>query len=266
MGMLLSCFPNEPVPYIQLAYLASMLLLAAVCWGCGWTFWLLLIPTLVFLPTVVYGSHAIDSGMHLRVICKGEGRNNQIAITFDDGPHLEVTPAILQVLREQGVKATFFNIGKHIQQHPELVRQIAAEGHIIGNHTFEHGFFFDLKGAEAMQQELARCNQLVAQLTGQTPRYFRPPYGVTNPNVAQAVKRSGMVPVGWSLRSLDTVIKNPEKLLQRVIGQVKPGDIVLFHDTQAGTVSVLKEFLQYCNAQGYQVVPLNELINVPPYE
>jgi peptidoglycan/xylan/chitin deacetylase (PgdA/CDA1 family) len=221
---------------------------------------------LIYVAMLAYGSYFIHSNFFLNVICKGDTTGKKIALTFDDGPHPEVTPAILTALNEFNVKATFFCIGKQVAAQPDIVTQMIAYGHTIGNHTYNHTNLFNFSRAGNMQKELDECSVIIEQTIGKRPHYFRPPYGVTNPNLAKAITHTGMATIGWSLRSMDTAIKDPNKLLKRVTSQLKPGAIVLFHDTQSGTVSVLREFLQYCRNNGYEVVPLPELIKIPAYE
>ncbi|CAN5172892.1 polysaccharide deacetylase family protein [soil metagenome] len=255
-----------PYRYIQIICATAFILVFAGCVAYGWPLWYLMIPVGIFILLFSYGSYFIHSGFHLKAICKGNISSNQISITFDDGPHPEITPAILEVLREFQVKAAFFCIGYRMDQHQKLTKQIIEEGHIIGNHSWHHGWEFDFKSAHDMQVELNKTSHLLEQLIGLKTHYFRPPYGATNPNLAKAIKATNMVAIGWSLRSLDTTIKNPQKLAKRVSRRINDGDIVLFHDTQAGTVSALREFLKFCKEEGYKVVPLPELINIPAYD
>ncbi len=228
--------------------------------------WYIGIPLVVFLVIVGFGSYFIGSGLFVKAILRGNKKENKIAITFDDGPHPEHTPAILKILKEHNVKATFFFVGERVDEHLEIMKQAIEEGHIVGNHSWSHGFWFDLKSAHNMQVEINKANHIVQQHTGLLPHLFRPPYGVTNPNLAKAIKNTNMVTVGWSLRSMDTVLKSEEALLNRVTKKVKGGDIVLFHDTQAGTVSALEGFIKHCQLKGLDIVPLDKLIGESAYE
>lgn len=227
--------------------------------------WYIGIPLALFLVIVGMGSYYISSGLFIKAILRGDKNQPQIAITFDDGPHPVHTPAILQILKEHNVQATFFCIGEQMDGNIELMKQIIAQGHIIGNHSWQHGFWFDLQSAHNMQVELNKTNHVVQQHTGLLPNFFRPPYGVTNPNLAKAVESIGMITIGWSLRSMDTAIKDKNNLLKRVTNRVSAGDIVLFHDTQAGTVSALPLFIEHCKQKGLAIVPLDKLINKPAY-
>jgi peptidoglycan/xylan/chitin deacetylase (PgdA/CDA1 family) len=242
---------------------------AAVVYACKvyvLPLWYIPIPFGVYLAIVGYGAYFIHSGLFVKAILRGNTKESKIAITFDDGPHPEHTPAILKILKEHQVKATFFCIGERIEENLELMKQIIEEGHIVGNHSWGHGFWFDLQSAHSMQIELNKTNHIVQQRTGLLPHFFRPPYGVTNPNLAKAIKNTNMATIGWSLRSMDTAIKDEERLLKRITKRVSAGDIVLFHDTQSGTVSALPAFLKHCKEQGLEIVPLDKLTKKPAYE
>lgn len=255
-----------PYRYTQLALVITVVPLLAgwIIWY--WPFWLVAIPLAIYVAAVAMGSYFISSSFHLKAICKGDKSKNHIALTFDDGPHPETTLAILAVLKQHQVKATFFCIGQQVEQYKPIAQQIVAEGHLVGNHSWAHGFWFDLQSGHNMQVELNKTNHLLQQVTGRMPRYFRPPYGATTPWLAKAIKDTQMIPIGWSLRSMDTAIKNPNRLLKRITQRVNAGDIVLFHDTQTGTVSVLGSFIKHCKQNGIEIVPLNELINIPAYD
>jgi len=218
-----------------------------------------------------YGSYYVGSDFYVKVICSGNeaspvaNATQPIALSFDDGPAELYTPEILRILAEQGVEAAFFCIGKRAAAHEGMLRQIQEAGHIIGNHSYSHHGWFDLFSASRMTADLLQMNACMERATGLVPRLFRPPYGVTNPNLARAIARGGFTPVGWNIRSLDTVIKDEKKLLRRTIGRLKPGAIVLFHDTSAVTVSILPTFIKEARALGYECIRLDKLCNLAPY-
>ncbi|MFD2919054.1 polysaccharide deacetylase family protein [Terrimonas rubra] len=247
----------------------SVCLLAAVMYGVlnNWLyFWPLLAAILVIGSTVLfYGSYYINSGFYVKVVSSAETDKKQIAISFDDGPSPDFTPRVLAILQEKNVPAAFFCIGRQVELYPRILQQVHEQGHIIGNHSYSHGKLFDLLGTEKMYHDLQQMNAVTRQAIGVTPLLFRPPYGVTNPNLAKAIKRSGFVTVGWNIRSLDTITGDADKLLQRVLKQVKPGAVVLFHDTCAVTVTMLPVFIDTLKAQGYAIVPLHKMLNLQPY-
>jgi peptidoglycan/xylan/chitin deacetylase (PgdA/CDA1 family) len=116
-----------------------------------------------------------------------------------------------------------------------------------------------------MLEDLRQMNQLVNEVTGLTPRLFRPPYGVTNPGVKKAVEEGGFVSIGWDLRSLDTVIRDENRLLEKVLRRVKPGSILLFHDTSEATVKMLPQLIRELRQREYRFVRLDKLIKLNPY-
>lgn len=227
--------------------------------------WVYIIICLGYLLVLVWGSSRIHSQFYTSVICSGNTAKPAIAISFDDGPLPAYTPSILASLEQENVPACFFCIGKNVSSHPELTKQIVKQGHIIGNHSFTHHGMFDLYSASRMQAELETTNQLIWELTGKKVRFFRPPYGVTNPNLAKAIKKTGMTTIGWNIRSMDTVAKDERGLLEKLWKQVKPGAIVLFHDTKLITDRILPQFIAGVRNRGFEIVPIDELINEEAY-
>ncbi len=201
-----------------------------------WFFFLFFIYALILF----FGSKNICSQFYIDVKCRYENKN-MVYLTFDDGPDKKITPQILKILKKHNVKSTFFCIGKKAETYPNILKQIAEEGHAVGNHSYSHSLYFDFFGTTKVLKELEKTNQLIKQITGEECKVFRPPYGVTNPNIARAVKKTKMQVFGWNIRSLDTV-KNKKQIMKR-LQKVQNGDIILFHDTKEQTVEILDEFL-----------------------
>lgn len=246
---------------------SSVLLIPALLaiWFIGLPVWVLVVVILVYAGGLVWGSIRISSQFYIPAICSGKTEARQIAISFDDGPLPEYTAAILDSLAVANVPACFFCIGKRVELYPELARRIVEQGHIIGNHSYSHHALFDLYSPARMKEELEQTNRLIIAATKRKPIYFRPPYGVTNPNLAKAVKKTGMTTIGWNIRSLDTVAKDEKKLLEKLWKELSPGAIILFHDTIAITAAILPDFLQGVKARGYEIVPIDQLINEDVY-
>lgn len=182
-------------------------------------------------------------------------RGKEVALTFDDGP-AEETNAVLDILKRENVAATFFLIGKNIAGREHIVSRMQAEGHSIGNHSFHHGFNFDWQSAARMLEEIEQTNQAIEAITGQQVKLFRPPYGVTNPNLAKALRNSGLKSIGWNLRSMDTVAKEEERLLDKILSKVKAGDIILLHDRCAITVAILPQLISELKKRGFSFATL----------
>ncbi len=220
----------------------------------------LLTELFVVLILLVVGSACIRLNLYSHSINRFTPNNRQIALTFDDGPD-ENTKEILNILKKANAHATFFLIGYKIENRSAIVQRIEAEGHTIGCHSFYHKNSFPLQSASRMSEEIDNTNTMVYRITGKTPHYFRPPFGVTNPNVKKALKRTNMQSIGWNLRSLDTQTKEPEKLIKKLKRKSRSGQIVLLHDTQQVTVSVLKKYIDFLKKQGYQMVSLQQVLN-----
>jgi len=227
--------------------------------------WIFLLLPMPYVGLLVWGACNIGSGFYVPVICAAETTEKKIAITFDDGPLLEHTPAILDILQKEQASAAFFCIGRRIAGHESLLKRIDAEGHVIGNHSFSHHFWFDMFGADKMLAELKQVDDAVIAVTGKRPRLFRPPYGVTNPNLAKAIRKGAYTPVGWNIRSLDTVVKDKEELLNRIKQGIRPGAVLLLHDSMQVTLQALPLLLQHLKQEGYRIERIDKLLNIPAY-
>jgi peptidoglycan/xylan/chitin deacetylase (PgdA/CDA1 family) len=212
-----------------------------------------------------YGSYNVGSNFFVKVLCSANTLEKKIALSFDDGPAQNYTPEILRVLKEQNVAAAFFCIGKRIEENKSLFSQLHEQGHIIGNHSYTHTPVFDLLPAARMQQDMQRAEVAMKQVLGIRPKLFRPPYGVTTPSMKLAVENQGYTVIGWNIRSLDTIAKSEQKLLDKLTRLLKPGAVILLHDTQKITLSVLPRFIQAARNEGYEFVRLDRLLNVEVY-
>ncbi|HVY76729.1 MAG TPA: polysaccharide deacetylase family protein [Puia sp.] len=219
---------------------------------------------MAYIVVLFCGTYFIRLGFFFRSYCSGDRDKKEIALTFDDGPE-SLTTRVLGILKEKQVTAAFFCIGRKIPGREELLNQMIQEGHIIGNHSYSHHPLFDLFSPRRMQDELLQTNQLIEKATGFFPRFFRPPYGVTNPSLKKAIERSGMISIGWNLRSYDTAIHNEMRLKKRILDRVKAGTILLVHDTCETTVNLLPGLIDEIQQRGYRILRLDKMINLEPY-
>ncbi len=226
--------------------------------------WWVIVPVAVHFIIFFIGAINIRQNFYLRSLYKGKNEK-LLSLTFDDGP-TPYTNEILDILKNQNVKATFFTIGVHAAKHPQLVIRWHNEGHTIGNHSYNHGFNFDWLSSKKMAVEIEQTNSLIQELTGVVPNLFRPPYGITNPNLSRAVKWTGMASIGWNIRSFDTKLKDPDKLMKRILSKVKGGDIILLHDSMEVTMKILTPLIEQAKQMGYTFVPVNELLEIEPYK
>ncbi len=232
-------------------------------YGMPWYAYLLLF--VAYSLIVFWGCYYVGSNFFIKIICKADIDKKEIAISFDDGPVIKNTAAILEILNEENVKATFFCIGNRIAGNEKILQQLHQQGHIIGNHSFSHHFWFDMYSAKKMQDDLKQMDIAMEKVIGLKPKLFRPPYGVTNPNVKKAIIKGGYTPVGWSVRSMDTVIKDEKKLLDKINAHIKPGAVFLFHDTSETTLKALPTFIKEVKKRGYSIIPLDKLLHLQPY-
>ncbi|MCX6296558.1 MAG: polysaccharide deacetylase family protein, partial [Bacteroidetes bacterium] len=172
---------------------------------------------------------------------------------------------VLSLLSEFNAPATFFLIGNKIQGNENIVKEIDAAGHIIGNHTYSHSFFIDFKSTSGFIYELDATSDIIFKLIHKRVKMFRPPYGVTTPNLARASKALNYDLIGWNVRSMDTTNESEEKITQRVNSQIKPGAILLFHDASEKTIQVLKQTLIFARENGFKIVGLEELLKIKAY-
>jgi len=246
-------------------FISTILILVLLDIQLDISLWIYLIPVLVFVSMLIIGSAKISSGFFLPVTCHGSKESKNIAITFDDGPLEKFTPEILEILKQSNAPATFFCIGKNIREQPDLIKKMDREGHLVGNHSYSHSIFFDFFSKHKISKELNEVNELVQTIIQKELKYFRPPYGVTTPNIAKAVDAGGFTAIGWTVRSLDTLKQNRELLLKRTLEKINSGDIILFHDSEENTLSILQEFIDKVRQRGFHIVRLDQLINLPAY-
>lgn len=228
-------------------------------------FWVYSILILCYLVVHAAGSIILSMQFFLPVKYKGSSQSQSIAITFDDGPIPGKTERILEILRKYQVRATFFCIGNRIDKNTALVKRIHDEGHLLGNHSYWHGKTFDLQSSSKIEKELSDTDLALKKAIGITPRFFRPPYGVTNPMVARAVKHRKYETIGWSVRSFDTITPNSGALMKRITKSLKSGDMILLHDYCDVTISILPALLEHINKLGLKIVRADELLNEKAY-
>ncbi|WP_224995977.1 polysaccharide deacetylase family protein [Cesiribacter sp. SM1] len=242
------------------SYLLLMLLLAvADYFFLSLSPWVYLALTLLYILLVVAGSSVMSLNFFTRSYTRGRG--NTIALTFDDGPSAEHTPAVLEVLDKWGATATFFCIGERMEQNKALVRKIKEKGHRIGNHSYTHSNLFSIFGKNMVVDEIEKTNRLIQELTGEECRLFRPPYGVLNPPIAKAAAACGMQVIGWNIRSFDTTTKDYQKVVERVLPRIGPGAVLLLHDDRENTPKIVDAILAHASRLNLRYIQAQELIH-----
>lgn len=183
-----------------------------------------------------------------------------VALTFDDGPHPELTPKLLDILRQQGVRATFYVVGRNVEAYPDIARRIVSEGHEIANHTWSHPALPSLSAAR-LRDEIEKTSAVIERTTGRRPTNMRPPYGAINERVRQTIYRDhGLDVIMWSVDPLDWKRPGASVVTQRLVDGAKPGGILLAHDIHAGTVEAMPQTIARLKAKGYGFATVSQLL------
>ncbi len=180
----------------------------------------------------------------------------KIALTFDDGPHPYYTEQLLKGLKERNVKATFFIIGKNAEDYPEIVKQIYEDGHLIGNHTYNHTQLTS-QNEESFKEEIVKTNEIIKGITGEDTIYVRPPYGSWN---KEFEKELNLFPVLWNIDPLDWCSSDVSCIVNTVCGKAKENGIILMHDQYKTTVTAALKIVDELTEEGYEFVTVDELL------
>lgn len=185
-----------------------------------------------------------------------ETDEKRVALTYDDGPNPIYTRQVLEVLKEENVPASFFLLGKSVEKYPELTKEIADQGHCIGNHTYSHINVCQLPEA-AVVDEVEKTNQLIYESCGVCPELFRPPFGCVRKKLAEDMH---MIPVFWDVDPKDWKVKNTDTVVNEVLKNIEDGDIILMHDAYGSTVEATKLLIPKLREMGYTFVTVDQLI------
>lgn len=202
------------------------------------------------------------------IIWRVQTTQKVVALTLDDGPDPKYTPTVLKIAKDKGVKLTFFLIGKMIQAHPELARQEVADGHVLGNHTWDHPV---MKGSGETQDidEIERCEAEIEKIAHERTHLFRPPKGMWDGEVFLAAEAHGYSMILWTVTVEHQSAKTPEAMARRVIDMIQPGMIILAHDGEPGhaldrrnTMKALPIIIDALHKKGYRFVTIPELLKI----
>lgn len=199
---------------------------------------------------------------HCQVYTMGNTEEHKIALTFDDGPHGEKTPLILDVLRDNNVKATFFIVGENVSGNEGIVERIISEGHEIGNHTFRHKYLFKVD-RRVMELEIDLCDDEIFNYSEYSATLFRPPGGIYNDVLSSVCNERGYDMVLWSIDTRDWAGTSAEDIEKEIMSNVEDGSIILMHDYVCGesyTAEALKSVIPKLKELGYSFVTVSELI------
>jgi len=190
-----------------------------------------------------------------------EVSGKKVAITFDDGP-VENTVKILEILDKYNVKASFFSIGKNIEKNPEIFKSILQKGHFVGNHSYSHTRKMGFLSTAKIVEEIQKCDEVAMKIGGVKLKSFRPPFGVINPKTKKALEITGHKVIGWNVRSYDAVLNSKRYILNRILKKIKPGDVILLHDSNIQTVDILEQLLLFLQTNHYTILRVDNLFQI----
>ncbi|MCW1950313.1 MAG: polysaccharide deacetylase family protein [Octadecabacter sp.] len=189
-----------------------------------------------------------------------------VAMTFDDGPHATHTPRLLDMLRERGLRATFYLIGNRVVQYPSIARRIAEEGHEIGNHSWSHPFL-DRMTDRAVTREIDQTTNAIFQVTGRPPVTFRPPYGAFTRRQRTALHANRTLPtILWSVDPQDWRRPGAGVIANRILSNTRPGGIILSHDIHRGTIDAMPQTVDGLTARGLHFVTVSQILGWPLWQ
>lgn len=249
--------------FLTLLFLFSLLVMAYTKAPFFFIFMLIILYIAVFFVGVFFHNTALFAP----IFVPDKKMGKVVAFTFDDGPNPVTTPKIIDILKEKGVKATFFCIGKYVKKEPELVRRIHQGGHQVANHTETHPFLINFHSTKGLKREIISCQEVIRSITGHRPGYFRQVCGLVNISLGPVLKELDLILVGWQLSSRDLHKKTPEELVSRIKKKIRPGAIVLFHDggepnpkkRDDSLSKALPEIIDHLREEGFSFLTVEEL-------
>ncbi|MBD9722380.1 polysaccharide deacetylase family protein [Streptomyces caniscabiei] len=222
-------------------------------------------------PIAGYGPRArrrtlVRAGVRHEPFLRVDGRGRSMVLTFDDGPDPRYTPDILRILRDHDVRAMFFVCGEMAVQHQDLLREMADDGHVVGNHTWTHPLLTTLSRSR-VHSEMARTSEIIEKAAGEPPLWFRAPYGAWNRAAFRFGAELGMEPLGWTVDTLDWRRPGAHTIAERVEDGAGPGVVVLSHDAggdRSQSVAALRDYLPGLLEDGYRItVPQRQYVYGP---
>lgn len=223
-----------------------------------------------------YATFAPRSAFWGPVISRAAGAGApHVALTFDDGPTPGSTDRILDVLGEAGVRAAFFVVGRNAARWPQIVRRMDAEGHVVGNHTWDHAHFGVFRRAAYWDRQVARTNDIIIEIIGRRPALFRPPMGIKTPHIAAAARGAGHAVVTWSLRAMDGVATDAAHIVGRLVPTARRGDILLLHDglepnarrtDTSATEAAVRPLIMGLREKGLEPRRLDAMLGIDAYQ
>jgi peptidoglycan/xylan/chitin deacetylase (PgdA/CDA1 family) len=200
----------------------------------------------------------LAQGVAGHTLARGDKSKKELALTFDDGPHPDYTPGLLKVLKDHGVKATFFVVGEMAEKYPDLIKAEVADGHLVGNHTYHHVNLTKIPETN-VATEIAACDDVLKGITGESAHFFRPPGGDWNKPVVEAAEALGYTMVLWTDDPGDYASPGGYKIEVRTLDTATNGGIILLHDGVQETIDVLPQIIDTLKGKGFEFVTVGQM-------
>jgi len=259
-------------PRLPTAFWCGLAAFITACGLAAFDLRLATIPLTLFILACLVAPFLPWLGFFLPVVSRGSSGKPIVALTFDDGPDPATTSALLSLLAEHDIPATFFVTGWKAKKYPDLIRAILNGGHSIGNHTYRHSFTAWLQGPQALDREVAQAQDALRPF-GIRPRAFRPPVGITTPGLGRVLDRLGLYAVTFRFRTLDGGNRRLRNLAHKILKQVRGDDILMLHDLKPSTgrgvdtwLNEVKALIAGLENKGLAIVPLEEVTGRPVME
>jgi peptidoglycan/xylan/chitin deacetylase (PgdA/CDA1 family) len=248
----------KPMPVMRasvIVHAAAIVLLAADPQGWPWALGVLAANHFVLFCAALSPNDRL-LGPNLSSLPASAAARGEICLTFDDGPNLDVTPRVLDLLDRFQAKASFFCIGEKAAAYPELVREIARRGHSIENHSYDHRSAFAFFGTSWLRRQVEAAQETLTTIAGRPPAFFRAPAGFRSPLLHFVLSNAGLRYVSWTRRGFDAVSRDPQRILRRLTRGLAAGDMLLLHDSAPIVLEVLPALLDELAARGLRSVSL----------
>jgi peptidoglycan/xylan/chitin deacetylase (PgdA/CDA1 family) len=197
-----------------------------------------------------------------KAFCHGNRDQKKIAFTFDDGPDPQTTPALIHILREHQIKATFFVIGEKAQKYPAIIKQLTDAGHLVANHSYTHPWHLNFFFSTALEKQILQTKTILQKITGSDSLFFRPPMGLTNPHYRSILKKNNITVVGWDVRTFDKY-RNKHQIIEKIFKKKRNGSIILMHDSDVSIeklLDIISTVAEKLRAQGYSFIRIDQMV------
>ncbi len=219
------------------------------------------ITVVIYIGIISVAVTSMRMQFFCKALCHGRRDQRRIALTFDDGPDPQTTPALIELLGKHNIKATFFVTGAKAEKNPAIIKQMANAGHMVANHSYSHPWYLNFLFGKALERQILRTKTILEEIIGSESLFFRPPMGLTNPHYRRILEKNNMTMVGWDVKTFDKYRKK-HQIIEKIFKKICNGSIILMHDSGVSVekmhyiISTVAEKLQ---AQGYSFVRIDEM-------